>query len=77
MIQTSVRTKKKKKVAKISKKRQRKLENQNNRLSKGCSGTLEAEDTSSERNDSLGDKQSLVQSNNVDTYYVIDNRLQR
>ena len=50
----------------------------NNRLSKGSSVTIKvAEDSSSKRNNSTEDKESLVQSINVDTWYITDNRLQR
>ena len=49
----------------------------NNRLSKASSVRLKmAEDRLSKRNNSIRDKESLVQSINVDIRYITDNRLQ-
>ena len=50
---------------------------ENNRLSKHNSLTMKvAEDRSRKRNNSTEDKESLVQSIIVDTWYITDNRLQ-
>ena len=66
-------------MGKISAKREGGLTTKiNNRMSKGSSVTIKvAEDSSSKRNNSTEDKESLVQSINVDRRYITDNRLQR